>query len=550
MQTAVILKIKNIMRECNCILNQFKSTNSIICLKKHLWYFVNYKGGVMGMFNLVEKELKRRENTSITENGAIGYKTSNSALLDLNYAISSLRQSDEEEIMFLFDKAFYENKEYALKWLFFARDIREGVGERRLFRICYKSLADLDIDSFYKNLTNIPEYGRWDDLISLIGIKDEIDNRIHVMIEDQISSDLINIDVKKPISLLGKWLPSENASSKNTKALAKKVRRLLGMTPRRYRLLLSKLRKYLKVTEVFTCSNEWGIIDYENVPSLANLKYKNAFLRHDNDRRVAYLESVEKGSSKMNMKIATPVDVVSRYCDGWRRVGEYDQTLELAWNNLKDIYVSETLVVADGSGSMSMPVSGKTTALDVANSIAIYTSEHNNEIFKDKYITFSATPQFVDLSKADNLRQKLKIAFQHNEVANTNIEAVFNLILNVAIENDIQKNEMIKNILIISDMEFDRAQGHYFNNSSGLTKPLFDEIKQRYAEAGYDLPKLIFWNVNSRTKTIPLIENELGVTLVSGFSQNVLKMVMSNNYNPYEVLIETLDSERYASIKV
>lgn len=314
--------------------------------------------------------------------------------------------------------------------------------------------------------------------------------------------------------------------------------------------MLSKLRKYLKVTEVFTCSNEWGIIDYENVPSLANLKYKNAFLRHDNDRRVAYLESVEKGSSKMNMKIATPVDVVSRYCDGWRRVGEYDQTLEFVWNNLKDIYVSETLVVADGSGSMTLPVSGKTTALDVANSIAIYTSEHNNEIFKDKYITFSATPQFVDLSKADNLRQKLKIAFQHNEVANTNIEAVFNLILNVAIENDIQKNEMIKNILIISDMEFDRAQGHYFNNSSGLTKPLFDEIKQRYAEAGYDLPKLIFWNVNSRTKTIPLIENELGVTLVSGFSQNVLKMVMSNNYNPYEVLIETLDSERYASIKV
>lgn len=113
-----------------------------------------------------------------------------------------------------------------------------------------------------------------------------------------------------------------------------------------------------------------------------------------------------------------------------------------------------------------------------------------------------------------------------------------------------KKKEMIKNILIISDMEFDRAQGHYFNNSSGLTKPLFDEIKQRYAEAGYDLPKLIFWNVNSRTKTIPLIENELGVTLVSGFSQNVLKMVMSNNYNPYEVLIETLDSERYASIKV
>lgn len=550
MQTAVILKIKNIMGECNCILNQFKSTNSIICLKKHLWYFVNYKGGVMGMFNLVEKELKRRENTSITENGAIGYKTSNSALLDLNYAISSLRQSDEEEIMFLFDKAFYENKEYALKWLFFARDIREGVGERRLFRICYKRLSDLDIDSFYKNLTNIPEYGRWDDLISLIGIKDEIDNRIHVMIEDQISSDLINIDAKKPISLLGKWLPSENASSKNTKALAKKVRRLLGMTPRRYRLLLSKLRKYLKVTEVYTCSNKWESIDYEKVPSLANLKYKNAFIRHDEKRRISYLKSVELGHSNMNMKVATPVDVVSRYCNGRMGVGEYDQTLELAWNNLKGMPIRDTLVVADGSGSMLMDISGKTTALDVANALAIYTSEHNNGPYRDKYITFSASPQFVDLSKAESLREKIEIALNHDEVANTNIEAVFDLILNIACENDIQKGEMIESILIIADMEFDVAQGGYYGKSNKLTRSLFDEIRKRYNDAGYDLPKLIFWNVNSRTKTIPLIENELGVILLSGFSQNVLKMVMSNNYNPYEVLIEILDSERYNAIKV
>ncbi len=502
------------------------------------------------MFDLVEKELKKRENISITENGAIGYKTSNSALLDLNYAISSLRHSDENEIMLLFDKAFYENKEFALKWLFFARDIREGIGERRLFKICYKRLADLDIDSFNKNLTNIPEYGRWDDLISLIGINDDIDNHIYVMIKDQISSDLINMDDKKPISLLGKWLPSENASNKNTKALAKKVRRLLGMTPRRYRLLLSKLRKYLKVTEVYTCSNKWGSIDYEKVPSLANLKYKNAFIRHDEKRRIAYLESVEQGHSKMNMKVATPVDVVSRYCNGWRGVKEYDKTLELAWNNLKDMPIRDTLVVADGSGSMLMDISGKTTALDVANALAIYTSEHNNEPYNDKYITFSASPQFVDLSKSKSLREKIEIALTHSEVANTNIEAVFDLILNVACENDIQKGEMIENILIISDMEFDVAQGGYYSKSNALTRPLFDEIRKRYNDAGYDLPKLIFWNVNSRTKTIPLIENELGVTLISGFSQNVLKMVMSNKYNPYGVLIEVLDSERYKAIKV
>ena len=511
-------------------------------------YFENIKGGAVIMFNLVEKELKKRENRSITENGAIGYKTSNSALLDLNYAVSSLRQCHEEEIMLLFDNAFYEDKTYALKWLFFARDILEGLGERRLFRICYKRLVDLDIDIFYKNLKNIPEYGRWDDTISLIGINDDVDNHIGDIIKKQIDNDLRGIDEKKPISLLGKWLPSENASSKKTKSLAKKVRRLLDMTPRHYRLLLSKLRKYLKVTEVYTCSNQWEKINYESVPSLANLKYKNAFLKHDKKRRREYLESVEKGSRKMNMKVATPVDVVSRYSGRWYEVGEYDQTLELAWDKLTDLYVSETLVVADGSSSMLMPVSGKTTALDVANALAIYTSEHNNETYKDKYITFSATPQFVDLSKAENLREKLQISLKQNEIANTNIEAVFDLILALAVENDIPKNKMIKNILIISDMEFDDAQGYY--NTQNLTKTLFDEIRDRYNKSGYDLPKLIFWNVNSRTKTIPLIENELGVTLVSGFSQNVLKMVMSNNYDPYEVLIETLDGERYHPIEV
>ena len=499
------------------------------------------------MFNLVEKELKKRENISITENGAVGYKSSNSALLDLNYAVSSLRNSDEEEITLLFDNAFFEDKKYALKWLFFARDILEGLGERRLFRICFKRLADLDIKLFLKNLRYIPEYGRWDDLISLIGISEINDENIIDIIKKQLDSDLIGMNNNQPISLLGKWLPSENASSKNTKALAKRIRKLLNMTPRRYRLLLSKLRKYLKVTEVYACANQWGDINYENVPSLANLKYKNAFLKHDEKRRLKYLESVENGSKKINMKVATPVDVVSKYCINWMGVAEYDQTLELAWDNLKDLTLSETLVVADGSGSMMMPVGGNTKAIDVANALAIYTSEHNLGVYKDKYITFSANPQFVDLSRANNLREKLKIAFKHNEIANTNIEAVFDLILGVAVENNIQKEHMIKNILIISDMEFDFAQGY---NCKKLTKPLFDEIKERYAQSDYDLPRLIFWNVNSRTKTIPLRENKLGVTLVSGFSQNVLKMVMSNKYDPYDVLIETLDSERYNPIKI
>lgn len=502
------------------------------------------------MLHLIKNELEEQDNYSLTENGAVGYKSSQSALVDINYKVASLRNSDEDEIVALFDEAFKENKEYALKWLFFARDIREGLGERRLFRICYKRLFELDNILFKQNLHNFAEYGRWDDLVSLIGISYGSDKDIANMILEQLAQDIIDCDNNKPISLLAKWLPSENASSKQTKALARDVIKLLGMSPRQYRLMLSKLRAHLNVVETQMCSNEWSKIDYEKVPSLANLKYKDAFMKHDMERRLDYLSSVAKGERKLNMKVATPVDVVSKYRNfrSRRTMGDVDPALELAWKNLKDVMVEDTLVVADGSGSMLLTVSGQIEALDVANSLAIYTSEHNSGVYKDKYITFSSKPQFVDLSEANTLRDKLQIANKHNEVSNTNIEAVFNLILQTAIKNSIPQNEMIKNILIISDMEFDAAQRGWRNSDPVLTQPLFDLIKRRYSDAGYALPKLIFWNVNSRTQTIPLVENELGVALVSGFSQNVLKMVMTNNLNPYDILIETITSPRYDAI--
>lgn len=500
------------------------------------------------MLHLIKEELNEQDNYSLTENGAVGHKSSKSALVDINYKVASLRNSDEDEIVALFNEAFKENKEYALKWLFFARDIREGLGERRLFRICYKRLFELDNILFKQNLHNIAEYGRWDDLVSLIGISCDSDEYIGNMIREQLEEDIRNCEANKPISLLAKWMPSENASSRQTKTLARQLMKLLNISPRKYRLMLSRLRSHSNVVETQMCNNEWNEIDYEKVPSLANLKYKDAFMKHDMERRLDYLASVSKGEKKLNMKVATPVDVVTKYCDR-RKIRDFDPALELAWKNLKDIMVEDTLVVADGSGSMLTRVSGDTTALDVANALAIYTSEHNFGVYKNKYITFSSKPRFVDFSKANSLCEKIQIAQRYSEVSNTNIEAVFDLILQTAVKNKIPQNEMVKNILIISDMEFDEAQTIWRSSAPVLTQPLFDLIKSRYSNAGYALPKLIFWNVNSRTKTIPLVENELGVALVSGFSQNVLRMVMTNNLNPYDILIETITSPRYDAIK-
>ena len=504
------------------------------------------------MMNSIENKFKEIENYSITENGAIGYKSTDSALVDFNFKVSSFRSASEEEIIECFDKAFREHKVYAMKLLFFIRDVRGGLGERRLFRICYKRLAELDIELFYLNLNIISEYGRWDDLISLIGISDVTDLRIVNVINAQLIKDLKNMEENKPISLLGKWLPSENASSKHTKKLAKKIRRIMKTSSRKYRLMLSKLRSYLDVVEVKMCDNRWEDIDYNNVPSMANLKYEQAFMRHDEDRRRGYLNSVREGKSNLNMSVATPVDIVSKYtASNWGvSVNEYNDTLELAWENLNDVMVEDTLVVADGSGSMCTPVgNGRTTALDVANALAIYTSEHNNGVYENKYITFSNKPQFVDLSDKHTLKGKIETALEHDEIANTNIQAVFSLILDVAIENEIPEEEMVKNILIISDMEFDHAQRGWGNNSV-LTKPLFKNIEDLYNVVGYKLPRLIFWNVNSRTGTIPLTENELGVVLVSGFSQNVLRMVMTNKFDPYEVLVDMITNPRYDRVKV
>ena len=501
------------------------------------------------MLRYIQKEL---DNRSITENGAVGYSTSGSCLLDLNYQVSSLRNASTDTIERLFEKAFYENPTYAVKWLFFARDVRGGLGERRLFRICYRRLADLNINLFKANLTNIAVYGRYDDLIHLLGIRPETDEWIIKIIEAQLTLDMERLKSNKKISLLAKWLPSANASSKKTKETARFIRTGLGLSSKDYRRILSMLRKHIGVLERKLCANEWENVDYERVPSLANLKYRNAFMRHDPERRAAYLDSLSKGKSRMNMKVANPVDVVSRYMSSGifrHSVRSHDKTLELAWDNLKDVNVSDTLVVADGSGSMFTKVNKTTTALDVANALAIYTSEHNNGIYKNKYITFSSEPQFVEFKSNDSLQHKLKIALEHNECSNTDIEKVFRLILFVAVQNQIPQEEMIKNVLIISDMEFDKAQTWGRGHPNPLTPRLFDHIKELYEEKGYKLPKLIFWNVNSRTKTIPMIENELGVTLVSGFSQNVLRMVMSNKYDPYEVLIEQITNPRYDMVR-
>ena len=411
-------------------------------------------------------------------------------------------------------------------------------------------------DKVRKLLPLIAEYGRWDDLLCLLGT-DTVKNDVVDIVKNQLTQDMVNMKAGKSVSLAAKWCFSENTSSANTRKKAEILRTSLGITPRQYRTMLSALRKYIDVTERKMSANQWENIKYEAVPSRANLVYNSAFLRHDEERRREYLGKLEKGETKINASVLFPHDIVHKYMDGFGygfHVGPLDSALEGMWKALPNT-VKEgegTIVVADGSGSMTLRI-GKTqiSAWEVAHALAIYFAERLPVPYKDQYITFSSKPQLVKLGGAGTLRGKLQIASQHDECANTNIEAVFDLILGTAIKNKLTQNEMPKNILIISDMEFDgatngRGWGCNFRSPS---KALFDEIALKYRRAGYQLPRLVFWNVNSRTGAIPVKENDLGVALVSGFSPNVAKMVMSGKLDPMDALMDALNAPRYDAVR-
>jgi len=493
---------------------------------------------------------------SITENGALGFGTSGRKLLDINFGVTSFRNKSDKAIEDAFAKAFYEDKLLAVKWLFYCRDAREGIGERRLFRVCLKWLATEQPEIAKAVFSLAPEYGRVDDMWCLLDTKLRED--VIAWVAMQLEEDCANQMENKPISLLAKWMPSTNCSSKGNRRLARILYSGLNMTERNYRKTLSSLRKYLNVVEVKMSAKEWSEIDYNTVPSRANLIYNGAFLRNDEERRRAYLAALERGDEgvKINSSVNFPHDIVHSYMTG-SGYGQYlksgvDTTLEQLWKALPDFVKGQgnTICVADGSGSMKSTVGGtNVTCLDVANALAIYFAEHSNGEFKNNYITFSHRPQLVDFSQAKTLREKIAIALRYNEVANTNIEAVFDLLLKTAVSKKMSQEDIPTNVLILSDMEFDSCA---IDNSGGwgVKNTLFREIEQKWTNAGYKMPRVVFWNICSRTGTLPVNRHEnFPVALVSGFSPAICKMVLSGKLDPFECLVEQLNSERYQVVE-
>lgn len=508
----------------------------------------------MSFFTKLEEQMNKSKmnEKSRTENGALVYSNAGSAFLDFNFHITAFRNGKEEDIRNAFAECYNENSLLAIKYLFYIGDIRgeASLGERRIFRICLKWLAEKHPNELMKVLYLIPEYNRWDSLVYMANPEythnEEVRKKVLDIIYDQLYDDIRDRGENKSISLLAKWLPSENASSKSTKAMAKYIQTNWHFTPRMYRKVLSNLRAYLDVVECKMSANNWDEVNYETVPSKANLNYNAAFLKHDEERRREFLGKVSNGETKINAKTLMPYEIVHKYnaYSSWyhRSNVEYNEGLELLWKGLPQYNLHNILIVRDGSGSMTCGDYGKVCPLDVATALAVYAAEHNVGIWKNKFITFSEHPKFIDLSNCTTLLDKLEKTYREDECSNTDIFATMNLILDVAVKNHC-KQEEIPPVLILSDMQFD---GKWFNFSDIL----FESIGKMYANYGYSLPKIIFWNLSENyNKTIPLQQNELGLILISGFNVNLFNMVMSNEIEPYKALVKVLNSERYKPVE-
>lgn len=486
------------------------------------------------MLNLLNAE----SNRTYTENGAVTYRTSGGYCLDLFFRAGAMRGASEEEIARAVIRAYAEDPVKTLKIVFFARDVRGGLGERRFFAVAAKALAMLDPEAVNRNVRLFAEYGRFDDLLALLGTRCE--NAAFEVIESQLQSDLAAFERGEPISLLAKWLPSVNTSSEKTRKAARRVAKRLKLSEKEYRRVLAKLRRYTDIIENRLRERDYTF-DYGKQPSGAMFKYRKAFARNDGERYSEYLGGVMKGTAVMHADTLYPYQIVRSCLTGGLSAQER-LSLDAAWNSLPAHgETGSAIAVVDGSGSMTWSPDGGVRPIDAALSLGIYFAERNKGAFARHFITFSETPRLVEIKGAD-IAEKAMFCSTFNEVANTNLEAVFDLILSAAVRNGVPQSELPERIYIISDMEFDRCV------VGGNSLTLFAAMRERYARHGYALPDVVFWNVGGRHENFPVSMSETGAALVSGFSPAVFDMIAGGEISPETVMNSVIESERYRQI--
>lgn len=479
--------------------------------------------------------LQKESNITYTENNNASLKTTYTHLTHLFGTIGALRFQSDEKIEGLFQSAFDEDPLLAVKMAFYARNIRGGIGERRTFRTILKYLAVTHPEIVEKNLDAIALFGRYDDFYALIDTP--VEPAMWHYLKVQLTSDIVNCDLGKPVSLLAKWLKSVNASSEETNALGKLTAHQLGFSERTYRKTLSQLRAHLNLTETKMSSRSWSDIVYSNVPSHAMSLYHRSFKAHDEDRFNEYIESLQVGKEKTPTALF-PYDLMEKMGlspeDQSFTLTHSSPLLEAKWDHLPNLIdrPQNILVMADTSGSMY----GRPLCFSIG--LAIYFAQHNTGAFKNIFMTFSNEPSLIEL-KGLSLKEQVKCITAIIE--NTNLESAFNLLLKVAVTNRLNANELPKSILVISDMAFDSAV------DSDWT--FYEELSHQYSKRGYQIPNIIFWNVSDKNQVFQATSDFKGVQLASGHSPAVFKSILANiGKTPYDAMLDTLSSPIYDCI--
>ena len=461
----------------------------------------------------------QQKSTVFNTKGGLYYHTSYNSNLDLFSGVS--RFDDEFKIVSAFESAYKEDRVLALANLLYILDIREGKGERRIFKEIFKYLccahpSDAKIILFY-----IGSLGRYDYILE--GLNSDIENDVISLIKTTLASDL---NTAHP-SLLAKWLPSHRTHGVNSEE-AKHLMKKLGMIEKEYRQMLSKLRGKINIVEKNLTDKSYDNITFEEVPTKAMLKYNDAFDRNIHDRYSEYKMSLKKGVAKVNTNGLFCYEVIKKVLNDKNFSPE---VLNAMWDNQKviDTFGKNILVVADTSGSM-LDFNGLPYAASVG--LALYTAERNSGIFKDKFITFSSRPIFQEV-KGKTIVEKVKNV--RSIVSNTDIDKVFELILKSMKGSNSTVDDLPSHIIIISDMEFD--DGVY---SKGGTN--FNGWKKAFKEAGYELPKIVFWNVAGTTRGLPVTKNDNDVVMISGFSTNVMENIFNiDEFSPIKLMLTTLE---------
>lgn len=486
------------------------------------------------MDNSYAKALLAEGNKTFTWNGDKAYKSTNSQVLDFYSRAGAIRTLSESDKVRIFDNAWAEDKLLALKALFYLRDVRGGAGERETVRVILKHLANNHADVVRNNLVNIAEFGRWDDLIVLFGTKVEKD--VLDLFKKTLLKDMVTPE-DESISLLAKWISSENASSKQRREEAIKIRKHLDLDSRTYRKMLTKLRSRLKIVEKDMSAKLFGNIDYATVPSRASMIYRKAFKEKDASRYESFQTKVEKGEVKINATGINPYELMYKA----RTSSTDEKTLDLQWAALPNYFKDgvNAIAMADTSGSMQSRLGPGTNAenIDVSVAMAVYMAEKAPGAFNGMFITFSSRPTLHKLT-GSTLKSKY-----HNIpkiVEDTDVVAAFDLLLNTAVKNSIPQKDMITHVYVFSDMQFDDNGGSEFKSS-------FEVIKSKYGRHGYEMPTAIFWNLNGTSGNSPVTSDEKGTVLVSGFSAEIFKSVLKGN-TPMDNMLEVLNSKRYDKV--